>query len=180
MNASFHVIPAAAPARAQLDDRPAERGPGEGGGSGMVAGNAGFHTRGWVVVAMTWRTPLRSTSIASEMRAPTTVGWTLRIGGLSEDGDGWQFPLRIRAALASRPMQLLEVLHSRALKRPLRGLFQHPARPVEEGHGDTLGPEYVVDALLGALYPERAIRVVNMVVSGDTARELRSRCHRRA
>ncbi len=51
------------------------------------------------------------------------------------------------------------------------------AKPVGEGRGDALGQGYpmVVDALLGAVYPELAIRVVNMGISGNTVRDLRSR-----
>ena len=51
------------------------------------------------------------------------------------------------------------------------------AQPVGEGLGDALGKGYValVDALLGAAYPERGIRVVNMGTSGNTVRDLQSR-----
>lgn len=51
------------------------------------------------------------------------------------------------------------------------------ARPVGEGNGETLGRSYVslVDALLGAVYPERGIRVVNQGVSGNTIRDLKAR-----
>ena len=33
----------------------------------------------------------------------------------------------------------------------------------------------MVDALLGAVYPERMIRVINMGVSGNTTRDLKAR-----
>jgi lysophospholipase L1-like esterase len=52
------------------------------------------------------------------------------------------------------------------------------ARPVGEGRADdALGRGYVmmVDALLGAVYPERLIRVVNMGISGNTTRDLKAR-----
>src|SRR3954452_17883523 len=51
------------------------------------------------------------------------------------------------------------------------------ARPVGEGLFAALGKGYVslVDALLGATYPEREIRVVNMGSSGNTVRDLKSR-----
>jgi len=51
------------------------------------------------------------------------------------------------------------------------------ARPVGEGRGDALGHGYVmmVDALLGALYPEQWIRVVNQGISGNTVRDLDAR-----
>ena len=50
-------------------------------------------------------------------------------------------------------------------------------RPVGEGLFDPLGRGYVcmVNALLGAVYPERAIRVVNMGCSGNTVRDLKAR-----
>ena len=52
------------------------------------------------------------------------------------------------------------------------------ARPVGEGRADdALGRGYVmmVDALLGAVYPDRMIRVINMGVSGNTTRDLKAR-----
>ncbi len=52
------------------------------------------------------------------------------------------------------------------------------ARPVGEGRADdALGRGYVmmVDALLGAVYPERMIRVLNMGTSGNTTRDLKAR-----
>jgi lysophospholipase L1-like esterase len=52
------------------------------------------------------------------------------------------------------------------------------ARPIGEGRADdALGRGYVmmVDALLGAVYPERLIRVTNMGISGNTTRDLKAR-----
>ncbi|HLH80457.1 MAG TPA: SGNH/GDSL hydrolase family protein [Chthonomonas sp.] len=51
------------------------------------------------------------------------------------------------------------------------------ARPVGERAFGGLGQGYVcyMDALLGAVYPERQIRVVNMGVSGNTVRDLKAR-----
>src|SRR4029453_11577817 len=52
------------------------------------------------------------------------------------------------------------------------------ARPIGEGRADdALGRGYVmmVDALLGAVYPERLIRLINMGVSGNTTRDLKAR-----
>jgi lysophospholipase L1-like esterase len=52
------------------------------------------------------------------------------------------------------------------------------ARPIGEGRADdALGRGYVmmVDALLGAVYPERLIRVINMGTSGHTTRDLKGR-----
>src|SRR5947209_545163 len=51
------------------------------------------------------------------------------------------------------------------------------ARPVGEGLFGAQGRGYVanVDALLGAVYPERRIRVVNMGISGNTTRDLKAR-----
>lgn len=52
------------------------------------------------------------------------------------------------------------------------------ARPIGEGRADdALGRGYVmmVDALLGAVYPERLIRVLNMGISGNTTRDLKAR-----
>ena len=52
------------------------------------------------------------------------------------------------------------------------------ARPIGEGRADdALGRGYVmmVDALLGAVYPERMVRVINMGVSGNTTRDLKAR-----
>ena len=52
------------------------------------------------------------------------------------------------------------------------------ARPIGEGRADdALGRGHVmmVDALLGAVYPERLIRVINMGVSGNTTRDLKAR-----
>lgn len=51
------------------------------------------------------------------------------------------------------------------------------ARPVGEGLGEAHGRGYamMVNGLLGAVYPERRIRVVNMGCSGDTVRALRAR-----
>jgi len=50
-------------------------------------------------------------------------------------------------------------------------------RPVGEGLHDGTGKTYVgmVHSLLGATYPERKIRVVNMGVSGNTVRDLKAR-----
>jgi lysophospholipase L1-like esterase len=52
------------------------------------------------------------------------------------------------------------------------------ARPVGEGsRGEGVGSGYVmmVDALLGAVYPERWIRVLNLGTSGNTTRDLKGR-----
>ena len=51
------------------------------------------------------------------------------------------------------------------------------AKPVGEGLFDAYGTGYVnlVNALLGASYPERSIRVVNMGLSGNTVRDLQAR-----
>ena len=51
------------------------------------------------------------------------------------------------------------------------------ARPVGEGLFGAIGKGYVsyVDALLGAAYPERKIRVVNMGSGGHTVRDLKAR-----
>lgn len=50
-------------------------------------------------------------------------------------------------------------------------------RPVAEGLFDPLGKGYValVDALLGAVYPQLGIRVVNMGNSGNQIRDLKAR-----
>ncbi len=50
-------------------------------------------------------------------------------------------------------------------------------RPVGEGLFDPLGRGYAcfINALLGAVYPERGIRVVNMGCSGNTVRDLKAR-----
>ena len=50
-------------------------------------------------------------------------------------------------------------------------------RPNGEGLFDALGKAYpaLIDALLETVYPERAIRVVNMGASGDTVRDLANR-----
>ncbi len=51
------------------------------------------------------------------------------------------------------------------------------ARPVGEGRNDELGRGYVaiVDAMLNALYPEAAIRTINVGSSGNTVRDLKDR-----
>ncbi len=51
------------------------------------------------------------------------------------------------------------------------------ARPVGEGLFGAIGKGYValVDAALGAAYPEHRIRVVNMGCSGNTVRDLKAR-----
>ena len=51
------------------------------------------------------------------------------------------------------------------------------AQPIGEGLFDALGRGYVslVDALLGTVYPDHAIRVVNMGTSGNTVRDLQNR-----
>jgi len=51
------------------------------------------------------------------------------------------------------------------------------ARPVGEGLFGATGTGYVaqVDALLGAVYPEHKIRVVNMGSGGNTVRDLKAR-----
>jgi lysophospholipase L1-like esterase len=51
------------------------------------------------------------------------------------------------------------------------------ARPVGEGRGEAIGKGYVmmVEALLGAVYPEQWIRIVNMGISGNTVRDLKAR-----
>ena len=51
------------------------------------------------------------------------------------------------------------------------------ARPVGEGRGEAIGKGYVmmVEALLGAVYPEQWIRIVNKGISGNTVRDLKAR-----
>ena len=51
------------------------------------------------------------------------------------------------------------------------------ARPVGEGLFGALGKGYVslVDALLGTVYPEHGIRVINMGTGGNTVRDLKDR-----
>jgi lysophospholipase L1-like esterase len=51
------------------------------------------------------------------------------------------------------------------------------ARPVGEGRGDAIGKGYVmmVAALLGAVYPDQWIRIVNQGISGNTVRDLKAR-----
>jgi lysophospholipase L1-like esterase len=51
------------------------------------------------------------------------------------------------------------------------------ARPVGEGRGEARGKGYVmmVDALLGAVYPDQWIRTVNQGISGNTVRDLKAR-----
>ena len=51
------------------------------------------------------------------------------------------------------------------------------ARPIGEGGGEALGRGYVslVDALIGATYPELGIRVVNQGTGGNTVRDLKAR-----
>lgn len=51
------------------------------------------------------------------------------------------------------------------------------AQPIGEGRGEATGRGYVsqVEALIGAVYPERKIRVVNMGTSGHTVRNLAAR-----
>jgi len=51
------------------------------------------------------------------------------------------------------------------------------ARPVGEGLNDALGHGYVaiIDAFLGAVYPDRWIRTLNMGISGNTTRDLLKR-----
>jgi len=51
------------------------------------------------------------------------------------------------------------------------------ARPIGEGLFDGTGKTYVgmVNSMLGATYPERKIRVVNMGISGNTVRDLKAR-----
>ena len=53
-------------------------------------------------------------------------------------------------------------------------------QPVAEGLFDPLGKGYVtmVDALIGATYPQRGIRVVNVGTSGNTIRDLKNRWQR--
>ena len=54
------------------------------------------------------------------------------------------------------------------------------AQPVGEGRNDALGTGYVslVDALIGAVYPHHALRIVNMGTSGNTVRSLKERWQR--
>lgn len=49
------------------------------------------------------------------------------------------------------------------------------ARPVAEGNEVGNGYVGMVNAMLGAMYPTHAIRVVNMGVNGNTVRELKAR-----
>lgn len=51
------------------------------------------------------------------------------------------------------------------------------ARPVGEGRGEAIGKGYVmmVEALLGAVYPEQWIRIQNQGISGNTVRDLKAR-----
>lgn len=54
------------------------------------------------------------------------------------------------------------------------------AQPVGEGLFDALGRGYValIDALLGTVYPDLAIRIVNMGISGNTSLDLAARWQR--
>src|ERR1700677_1409337 len=51
------------------------------------------------------------------------------------------------------------------------------ARPIGEGRNDELGRGYVAlgDALLNSIYPEAAIRTINVGTSGNTVRDLKDR-----
>lgn len=51
------------------------------------------------------------------------------------------------------------------------------ARPIGEGRGEAIGKGYVmmVEALLGAVYPEQWIRIINQGISGNTVRDLNAR-----
>jgi lysophospholipase L1-like esterase len=51
------------------------------------------------------------------------------------------------------------------------------ARPVGEGRGGAVGKGYVmmVEALLGAVYPDQWIRTINQGISGNTVRDLKAR-----
>ncbi len=51
------------------------------------------------------------------------------------------------------------------------------ARPIGEGRNEELGRGYValVDAMMNSIYPEAAIRTVNMGISGNTVRDLKER-----
>jgi len=51
------------------------------------------------------------------------------------------------------------------------------AKPIGEGLFEAIGKGYVaqIDALLGAVYPELAVRVVNVGTSGNTVRDLKDR-----
>lgn len=51
------------------------------------------------------------------------------------------------------------------------------ARPVGEGLNDAIGKGYValVNAMFGAVCPEKELRVINMGVSGNTVRDLKAR-----
>lgn len=53
-------------------------------------------------------------------------------------------------------------------------------QPIGEGLGDAMGRGYVniFDSLMGATYPERNIRIVNMGNSGNTVRDLDTRWRR--
>src|SRR5579883_725116 len=54
------------------------------------------------------------------------------------------------------------------------------AQPVGEGLFDALGKGYVslIDALLGAVFPDLGVRIVNMGTSGNTVRDLKARWQR--
>lgn len=54
------------------------------------------------------------------------------------------------------------------------------AHPIGEGSGGALGNGYVAqtDALLRAVYPELAARIINVGISGNTVRDLKSRWER--
>lgn len=51
------------------------------------------------------------------------------------------------------------------------------ARPIGEGRGDAIGKGYValVNAMFGAVCPEKKIRVINVGTSGNTVRDLKAR-----
>ncbi|MEY9093438.1 hypothetical protein ABH899_002044 [Paenibacillus sp. RC84] len=58
--------------------------------------------------------------------------------------------------------------------------FHHGLRPCKaggEGRTDALGSGYAaqVDALIRSVYPELAVRIVNMGTGGNTVRELKER-----
>jgi lysophospholipase L1-like esterase len=86
-------------------------------------------------------------------------------------------PAGAQAHLAPRKGTLKIAAHSRLVMIGDSITDAGRARPGADGAGGPLGRGYVamVDALLGAVYPDQPIAVVNTGISGNTVRDLKAR-----
>lgn len=111
-------------------------------------------------------------SLFAALGLPAAAAWTHSTAGAAEAPTATRTP----AGSRRRPAELL---FARGDKLVIIGDSITDAGRKDAGEGlfDAIGRGYVaqVDGLLGAVYPQRAVRVINKGTSGNTTRDLKVR-----